>query len=192
MNIGITGNIGSGKSSFCACLEALGYKVYYADLIANRMLPELSPFLRKRWGDAVFSGQNPDRLRIAEIVFNQPQELAYLNSILHPLVVAEVDRLLSEPSAKARFFEIPLLFEASLEDRFDFIVLVRSPLELVIERIKQRNPDSWENQIKRLEQQMPDYQKATMVDMVIENDEDLEKLKNAAVMLIEQIEDLNK
>lgn len=187
MNVAITGNIGSGKSSFCSYLEELGCTVHYADLIANDMLPQIADILKKRWGDDVFYGSVANRQRIAQIVFDRPQELEFLNANLHPLVVAEIDRILAKTHIKTGYFEIPLLFEANLQDRFDFIVLVRSPIELVADRLKLRNPDNWENQIKRLERQIPDSQKAALVDLIIENDASTDKLRKAARDLVEEL-----
>lgn len=190
LKIAITGNIGSGKSSFCNYLRQYGQKVFDADEIANEILFSLTPLWRKRWGDKVFRDGFVDKQAISEIVFHDAEELAYLNSEIHPRVTQRFTEEFQKSDADALFFEIPLLFEARLEADFDYLVLVTAPRAVVLQRLKQRNPLEIENLILRLDKQMPDADKAARVDLVIDNSLDLSHLKNEAKKLIETLPNL--
>lgn len=187
LTIAITGNIGSGKSTFCGYLQELGETVYYADSIAHELTPSIKDLLIARWGRDIWLNGSPDRKQIASIVFNSASELQFLNSALHPLVVKRIQELIHTAKQERVFFEIPLLFEAGIEDLFDRTVLVSSSMELTLERLKLRNRDSYENQIKRLDAQIPDSRKAEMVDYLIINDGNLEALRLAAQNLLTKI-----
>lgn len=190
INIGITGNIGSGKSSFCAFIQEMGYPVYSADKIANSLLPAVKDVLVSRWGNLIWDDEGPNRKIIAKIVFNNSQELEFLNNTLHPLVIQEIDSIIKKAISGFNFFEIPLLFEAKLQDRFDYLILVSSSTEIVKERLMKRNPEDSENQLMRLAKQIPDSQKAELVDFVIENNDSLADLRTAAIELIKNLSDI--
>jgi dephospho-CoA kinase len=185
--VAITGNIGSGKSSFCAYLEDLGQKVIYADLVAKDILMQSATIWRERWAEGAFTNGEIDTKKISDIVFNDPDELDFLNSVIHPKVVRSFLQSAKEEVADLLFFEIPLLFEAGLHDMFDYLVLVMSPREDVLKRLEARNPDQYENQKLRLDQQIPDVQKAEKVDLVICNDSDLDALKEKARELLSRL-----
>lgn len=187
LTIAITGNIGSGKSSFCNYLRQEGQRVLSADEIANEILIELAELWRKRWGDKVFCDGIVDRRAISDIVFQDQKELDYLNSEIHPRVMQRFTEELAKSDEDALYFEIPLLFEAHLEGYFDYLVLVTAPRSVVLKRLEQRNPGQLENLKLRLDRQMPDAQKAARVDLVIDNSYDLSHLKNEAKKLIESI-----
>ena len=188
--IAITGNIGSGKSSFCEYLKQFGKQVFSSDDLAQDVLFSLAPLWHKRWGDRVFRNGLVDKEAISEIVFHDAQELKYLNSEIHPRVLklfAEEERKSDE---EVLFFEIPLLFEAHLEAHYDYLVLVTAPRSVVLKRLEQRDPGQLENLKLRLDQQIPDAEKAAKVDLVIDNRHDLPHLKNEAKRLIESIPEL--
>jgi dephospho-CoA kinase len=184
LKIGITGNIGSGKSSFCHYLEELGQKVLYADAIAHEILIELSPLWAKKWGEQVLQDGKADRAKISELVFSDPQKLAFLNSQIHPRVKKRFAEEQESSAQPVLCFEIPLLFEAGWEDYFDFLVLIKAPPKLVLQRLKMRNPGQIDNLQLRLSKQIPDSKKAAWVDLVIENDQGFEQLREQAKQLI--------
>nr|MDK2850757.1 dephospho-CoA kinase [Candidatus Cloacimonadota bacterium] len=190
--VAITGNIGSGKSSFCTFLEEEGQRVIYADRVANNILMQNDTIWRARWGEQVLTNGEIDRKKIAEIVFNDSSELDYLNSIIHPQVIQSFIKSAKDEEVAMLFFEVPLLFEAGLTDLFDYLVLVTAPRDKVLKRLKARNPDQFENLKLRLDQQIPDHQKVDKVDMVINNDGELDQLKLKAKELISIISNLNK
>jgi dephospho-CoA kinase len=193
--IGITGNIGSGKSAFCNFLAANGLKVISADVVANQHLedPAIKEALIKRYSTAILSPSNEDngkgiinRKILADVVFSSEQETQYLNSLIHPLVLQDFQKIVEQSNEEALCFEVPLLFEANLQDCFDYIVLISASLETRLMRLEKRGEDRTKAQ-QRMLHQMPDTEKRFMVDLVIENDGDLLNLQKSAVSFIEKI-----
>lgn len=193
--IGITGNIGSGKSAFCNFLTANGLKVISADAVANQHLedPAIKEALIKRYSTAILSPSNKDngkgiinRKILADIVFGNEEETQYLNSLIHPLVLQDFQRIVEQSNEEALCFEVPLLFEANLQDCFDYIVLISASLETRLMRLEKRGEDRTKAQ-QRMLHQIPDTEKRFLVDLVIENDGDLLNLQKSAVSFIEKI-----
>ena len=193
--IGITGNIGSGKSAFCNFLAANGLKVISADAVANQHLedPAIKEALIKRYSTAILSPSNKDNSKgiisrkiLADIVFGSEEETQYLNSLIHPLVLQDFQRIVEQSNEEALCFEVPLLFEANLQDCFDYIVLISASLETRLMRLEKRGEDRTKAQ-QRMLHQIPDTEKRFLVDLVIENDGDLLNLQKSAVSFIEKI-----
>ncbi|HNV61350.1 MAG TPA: dephospho-CoA kinase, partial [Candidatus Cloacimonas acidaminovorans] len=159
--IGITGNIGSGKSAFCNFLAANGLKVISADAVANQHLedPAIKEALIKRYSTAILSPSNEDngkgiinRKILADIVFGSEEETQYLNSLIHPLVLQDFQRIVEQSNEEALCFEVPLLFEANLQDCFDYIVLISASLETRLMRLEKRGEDRTKAQQRMLHQ----------------------------------------
>ena len=192
--IGITGNMGSGKSVFCNFLVAGGLRVISADTLANKHLedPEIIRALVKRYSkDILSSAEDKTKLRInrqllADKVFNSTTETNYLNFLIHPLVLKDFQQIVEQSSEKALCFEVPLLFEANLQDCFDYIILISAPLETLLQRLEKRGEDRIKAQ-QRLLHQLPDTEKRLLVDLVIENEGDLASLQKAAAAFLEKI-----
>ncbi len=193
--IGITGNIGSGKSTFCNFLTAKGLKVISADEVANQHLndPEIKEALIKRYSTAVLSPSGDDQTKsiinhkiLADIVFGSDEETKYLNSLIHPLVLQDFQRIVEQSQEEVLCFEVPLLFETNLQDCFDYIILISASLETRLNRLEKRGEDRIKAQ-QRMLYQIPDTEKRLLVDLVIENDGDLVSLQKAAAALIEKI-----
>ena len=193
--IGITGNIGSGKSAFCNFLAANGLKVISADVVANQHLedPAIKEALIKRYSTAILSPSNEDngkgiinRKILADVVFSSEQETQYLNSLIHPLVLQDFQKIVEQSNEEALCFEVPLLFEANLQDCFDYIVLISASLETRLMRLEKRGEDRTKAQ-QRMLHQMTDTEKRFLVNLVIENDGDLLSLQKSAVSFIEKI-----
>ncbi len=126
--VGLTGGIGAGKSEALAAFERLGAATLSTDRVAHDLLDdeEVRSALVDRWGEEVASGGGVDRERVSEIVFNDRDELAWLESVTHPRVGAHVlewRQGLGREVALA-VVEVPLLFEAAMEDAFDATVAV--------------------------------------------------------------------
>ena len=192
--IGITGNMGSGKTVFCNFLVAGGLRVISADTLANKHLedPEIIRALVKRYSkDILSSAEDKTKLRInhkllADKVFNSTTETNYLNSLIHPLVLKDFQQIVEQSAEKALCFEVPLLFEANLQDCFDYIILISAPLETLLQRLEKRGEDRIKAQ-QRLLHQLPDTEKRLLVDLVIENEGDLASLQKAAAAFLEKI-----
>ncbi|HOH82370.1 MAG TPA: dephospho-CoA kinase [Candidatus Syntrophosphaera thermopropionivorans] len=190
--IGITGNIGSGKTTFCNLLEEQGFKVIYADEIAQQQLnqPDTLKTLIKRWGKGIVKNGQPQRDKIAEIVFNNKSELDFLNSIVHPKTLSALQQIVDNSTEKYLFFEIPLLFEAGLELCFDYIILIRAPREVRINRLLQKGKETREQIEARINAQIDDQDKIPLCDLVIDNSNDLTELNNQLNSLLSTLKDI--
>jgi dephospho-CoA kinase len=183
--IGLTGNIGSGKSVVADMLSERGATIVDADLLAREAVTPGSPALDaivKRWGPSVLDTEGSlDRSALRKIVFHDRDELEALNEIVHPEVLrlrgAELD------AAKARGERVvvcvaPLLFERHLADNFDFIVLVDAPRALRLERIVRDRGLQEAEAMEMIASQMPADLKRARADWVIENVGSMEDLQH--------------
>ena len=174
--IGVTGGIGAGKSTVVEAFKDRGAVPFSADTAVLELYsdPDVIDAVRARWGDDVFAADGTvDRAAIAAIVFTDDAERKWLESLLHPLVgrawlrFVESLRSAAEPPEFA-VAEVPLLFEAGLEDRYDAIVTITAPLELRIERARARD-DGKRHSTARAAAQMPDDEKAARADFTYVN-----------------------
>lgn len=190
--IGITGNIGSGKSSVSALIREMDYRVISADEVAKSKLesPEAMLSLMARWGADVVSQGKPDRNKIASIVFNNPDELVFLNSLIHPLVLREFATEVDKSGDAIIFFEVPLLFEAKLNACFDYIILVTASPQLRFKRLMQRDSLDSDDIQKRIDSQIDDSHKLKQVDIIIDNNSTLDELRSCTLRSIAQLQSL--
>ena len=137
--------------------------------------------LVERWGDDVLSGGQVDRKRVGEIVFADRYELAWLESLLHPRVVAEQARWRSEQTARLAVVEIPLLYETGGEERFDAVVVITAPEET--RRARTEVEDVTERQGRLLS----DEEKAERADFVYVNDGSLDDLEAFVRSVVERL-----
>jgi len=176
--IGLTGSTGAGKSSVLEILERLGAATISSDAVVHEQLTtgELRDLLIDRWGAEVAPGGEVDRSKIAAIVFRDPDELAWLESELHPRVGARVARWREgiDPGVALAVNEVPLLFEAGMEGAFDAVLCVTAPLELRAERASGRGLEELEGRDGR---QLTESEKAARSDFVVANDGSLEDLE---------------
>jgi dephospho-CoA kinase len=190
--IGLTGGIGSGKSEALAACKRAGAAVLSSDQVVHDLLgtDEVKDILVARWGDAVLEDAMIDRAAVAQIVFNKPDELRWLEQELFPLVGAEmvawrVDLESSGSPPDAAVVEVPLLFEAGVEGVFDVTVAVVVDEGLRAERAAARDHQAVEERAAR---QMTQDEKASRADYVLRNDGSLEDLDRAAAELLARIE----
>jgi len=185
--IGLTGNIGSGKSTVAALLREMGYPVLDADLLAERARELKKAELKALFPEA-FRGEELDRRRLAQVVFQDPQKLRALEALLHP----EVRRLLAEELSRIEaplvFVEIPLLFEKGWEGRLDGVVLVAAPLEERLRRVMARSGLSREEVLARERAQMPEEEKRRRATWVLENRGSLEELRGQVRALLREVQ----
>ena len=176
--IGLTGTTGAGKSSVLEIFERLGAATISSDAVVHEILTtgELRDLLIERWGDEVAPDGEVDRSKIAAIVFRDPDELAWLESELHPRVGGRVARWREEldPSVALAINEVPLLFEAGMEDAFDAVLCVTAPLDVRAERADGRGLGELEGRDGR---QLPEAEKAARSDFVVANDGTLAELE---------------
>jgi dephospho-CoA kinase len=176
LKIGITGNIGSGKTTVSKLFEVLGIPVFYADKAAKNIMtadPLLVANIRKTFGDAAYlTDGNLDRKYIANIVFNDDKELAKLNALTHPAVFRAFDAWVAGvKNAPYVLKEAALLFESTSYKMCDYSLLVTAPLDMRIERVTKRDKSTRAEVEAREAKQFTEARKRELADYIIENDE---------------------
>lgn len=172
MKVGITGGIGSGKSTVCRLFAQKGVAVYDSDAQAKRLMQEdaaLRGRLAERFGAEVFRGGRLDRAYLAGIVFGDPQALADLNALVHPAVMRDFDAWAARQQGGYVILESAILFEAGLEGCVDKTVAVLAPRELRIERTCRRDGCDREQVTRRIAAQLDDDTLSARADHVIVN-----------------------
>jgi dephospho-CoA kinase len=184
--IGLTGNIGSGKSTVAAFLREMGYPVLDADLLSARARELKKAELKALFPEA-FLGEELDRRRLAQLVFSDPQKLRALEELIHPEVRRLLEEELSRLEAPLVFVEIPLLFEKGWEGRLQGTILVAAPLEERLKRAMARSGLSREEVLARERAQMPEEGKRRRATWVLENRGSLEDLRAQVQALLGEI-----
>ena len=179
--IGLTGAPGSGKSEAARFFQEAGALVVQADQLAHEALldPQVRKTVTEEFGQSILGpGGEIERPRLGAIVFGKPDRLAKLNSILHPEVRKRFERL--ERNARKDeviVYEIPLLFETGMEERFHYIIVVSAPEKERLARVQSRSSWTEEEFHARDTAQMPLTEKEKKADLVIINDTDRSALK---------------
>lgn len=178
--IGLTGGIGSGKSTVAQLFAELGAYVIDADAIAREVVEPGTPGLAalvEAFGPAIRDGDALDRAALAQIVFENPQARQTLNAITHPLIGARTAELMAElPDDAVLIHDVPLLVELGMQDAYDLVVVVDAPDELRVRRLVQRGlPEA--DARARIAAQAPRDQRLAAADIVIDNSGDLDSLR---------------
>lgn len=170
--IGLTGGIGSGKTTIAHHFHSLGVPIYIADDAAKEVMQEKSIIesLKYSFGDSIFEGEQLNRGALASIVFNDSDKLAQLNSIVHPVVRAHFDNWIqNHQSAIYIIYEAAILFESGNYKKCDQVICVTAPLDIRIQRILGRDDTDLEAIQKRINSQWTDEQRIIKSDYIIEN-----------------------
>jgi dephospho-CoA kinase len=194
LKIGLTGGIGSGKSTIARIFELLGIPVYYADEASKRLYhtsDELKASLKKQFGDDIYSGQELNRQKLAEIVFADSRQLEVLNQLVHPPTIKDANEWMQKQSALYIIKEAALLFESGSAKDLDYIIGVSAPIELRIDRVMKRDDTSREQILNRMNKQMDEEEKMKRCDFIINNDEQ-ELVIPQVIELHNKILELNK
>ncbi len=178
LKIGITGGIGSGKTTVCRIFEVLGIPVFYADSVARSVMHTdtvLRDEITGAFGPGSYSKEGElDRKYLASLVFNDKDQLEKLNSLVHPAVFRAFDEwVLLQKDTPYVCKEAALLFESGSYRMCDQTVLVKSPLDMRISRIMKRDNVSEQEVRARMARQFSDEQKENMADHIIINDENI-------------------
>ena len=175
--IGITGGIGSGKSTICKIFTCLGVPVYDADSRAKSIMTTdgiLIEQIKKEFGDlAYLSDGSLDREYLSRLIFENQEKRTLLNQMVHPRVAADTDRWLDQ-NREATYVvrEAALLIESGAYLRVDKVLLVTAPEELRIKRVLARDPHRLrEEVVKIMATQLPEEEKKKVADVVVYNDE---------------------
>lgn len=189
--IGLTGSIGSGKSSVANLLSAAGLVVLDADAIARQVSKQADTLaeVRAALGDEYVLEQDLNRPALAKLVFHQPEKRQILGQIIHPKVRqaitdAEQQHLAQNPNLAWIVHDVPLLIENKLHERMDVVVVVDAPVDIRAARVQQRDGLSMEDFTARDASQMPSSEKCQYADLVIQNDGDWAHLEQQVQQLL--------
>lgn len=174
LKIGLTGGIGSGKSTVAQFFELLGVPVYYADDAAKELMntdEELKKSIKKNFGDQAYKNNELDRQYMANVVFNDPEKLNVLNSLVHPATLKDAEQWMQRQTTPYIIKEAALMFESGADKMLDYVIGVAAPEALRIQRVMKRDGVSREEVIKRLSRQMNEDEKIKRCDFILINDE---------------------
>lgn len=172
IKIGLTGGIGSGKSTVAKIFASLGVPVYDADKATKELMVSNAVIRQKiteAFGNEAYSNGVLNRPYIATIVFNNSEKLELLNAITHPITIADANEWFSKQTGAYAIKEAALIFESHSNKYLDKIIGVYAPDELRIERTMQRDGTSKEKVLERINKQMPQDEKMKYCDYVIDN-----------------------
>jgi dephospho-CoA kinase len=170
--IGITGGIGSGKTTIVNYFKALDIPTYIADDEARKIMQsdEILKAIRNKIGEFVFDGYNLNREKLSKVVFENPDQLKILNDIVHPAVRKHFqDWIISNNGKSFVVYETAILFESGSYKNCDYVLCVTAPLELRIQRVMQRDNSTRDQVLKIIAAQWNDDQRMAKSDFVLEN-----------------------
>ncbi len=172
MLVGLTGGIGSGKSTVAQMFRDLGVPVYDSDKEAKSLMvnaPALKSAIIDLLGDNAYTGKTLNRSYIAELVFKDTGLLQKLNKIVHPAVRQHFLKWANEQSAPYVIQETALIFENGVQDNYSATILVTAPLEMRLKRVMERDGVAKQVVLERMKNQMDDNQKIDLAQFCIEN-----------------------
>lgn len=192
MILGLTGGIGTGKSTVVNMLKEKGIPVVDTDLISREVIeyPEIIEKIKLEISNEVFDFNNKlDRKKMSEIVFENQEKLKKLNEIMHPEILKkmwdEVEEL--KKNHKIIVVDVPLLFEINMEKEVDKILLIYASKEIQLKRIMERDGRTREEAVKIISSQMPLYKKREKSDYTIQNNDSLENLEKKLEKILEKL-----
>ena len=195
LKIGLTGGIGSGKSTIAKIIEILGYPVYISDRRASSLMnrnQDIRQALIQRFGENIYLPEGGlNKQQLASIIFNDKRAITEVNRIVHPVVTQDFRDWCSVQKSKLVFFESAILFESKLESLFDYIILISTDTETRIRRVVARDSTSREKVMERINNQMPDSEKLPKSDFVIYNNDD-DRIVKQIHDIIQQLNNPNK
>jgi dephospho-CoA kinase len=175
LRVGLTGGIGSGKSTVAKIFEVLGIPVYYADDAAKKIMntdEELKKAIIKQFGEESYSNDQLNRPYIASLVFNDKEKLELLNSLTHPATIRDANQWMRQQTSSYTIKEAALIFESGSAEHLDYVIGVYTPLPLRIKRIMDRDHIAKEEVQQRMSRQIDEEIKMRLCDAVITNDEE--------------------
>ncbi|KAB1064305.1 dephospho-CoA kinase [Salibacter halophilus] len=186
MIVGVTGGIGSGKSTVCRIFQSFGIPIYDADQRAKALYVEsddVKAAVIDLLGEKAYKNDKPDRDYIAKVVFDDKSKLEKLNGIIHPAVKKDFENWYHSQNTTYVIKEAAIMIESGSYKQCDKLILVTAPKELRIKRVVERDKVSAEEVEKRMSNQMTDDEKRAFCDYEILND--------GKASLIEQVRDIH-
>jgi len=185
--IGLTGGIGSGKTTISKVFKILEIPVYNSDEVAKHILSK-NKLVRKKivkhFGKQVLTKEKIDNKKISKIIFNQQEKLNFINSIIHPLVKSDFNNWCEEQKSKYIIKESAIIYKSNSDKELDYVIFVKAPLETRIKRIQKRDKKNKEEIFSIMKNQSPDDFLENKCDYIIKNDDNS--------FLIEQVLKLNE
>ena len=194
--IGLTGGIGSGKSTVAKFIEEMGFPVYYSDVRAKEIVNDdelLKKGIIELLGEKAYDENGLyDRKYVAEIVFNDEELLQKLNGMIHPAVKYDFEKWVENQTTEFVFKETALLFELKLNESCFKSVLVTADDNLRLKRVMDRDGKTYREVENVMNKQMPEKDKIKIADFVIFNNDGMDELQAETENVIRQIEKLNE
>ncbi len=173
ISVGVTGGIGSGKTTVCKIFEQLDIPVYYADAEAKRLMShnqELKSQVKSILGkEAYHRNGRLNRNYVASIVFSDKEKLAQLNNIVHPAVRKDAVKWSNSQKSKYTLQEAALLVENGSYKQLDYLIVVTAPVEMRIKRVLKRDNSNFDEVKRRIDNQLPEKEKKKVADFIIDN-----------------------
>lgn len=174
LKIGLTGGIGSGKSTVAKIFEQLGVPVYYADAASKRLYqtdPGLIENLKHYFGHDIYTNGQLNRSKLAGIVFGNNEKLALLNQLVHPPTIRDAEAWFARQTTPYVIKEAALLFESGSVEGLDYVIGVFAPVHLRLKRVMERDQVQRQDVLNRMNKQLSESIKMKLCDFVITNDE---------------------
>lgn len=174
LRIGLTGGIGSGKTTVAHIFETLGIPVYYSDDAAKRIMnenPVLQQQIIQHFGEESYINGQLNRPFLAEVIFNNDEKRTLLNSLVHPLTIDDANNWMLQKDTPYAIKEAALIFESDVWKHLDKVIGISAPYELRLERAMQRDNISREAVEARMAKQMNEEEKMKRCDYILYNDE---------------------
>lgn len=187
--IGLTGGIGSGKTTVANYFDKIGIPVYIADVEGKKITesPQILETIKNVFGSAVFDEGKLNRKKLSQIVFNDSKKLQQLNAIIHPEVEKHFIQWVNNHSNFPLVVkETALLFESGSYKKCDFVITVIAPLEERINRVIKRDVVTREEVLKRIENQLSDEYRIKNSDYIIDNT-DSETIEGQVIEILKKI-----
>ena len=192
--IGITGGIGSGKTTVANFFKDLGVPIYIADLQAKQLMhssTKLKQDIINSFGSEAYQGEQLNRAYLAKKVFNNAKALQELNSLVHPAVAEDFKNWKHNQNVPIVAYEAAILFENNRQKECDYTILVTAPKEAKVKRIQERDQINRDEIEARMDNQWSDTRKIKLADFVIKN-KDLIKTKQNVHKIYKFIKDTHK
>ena len=183
--VGLTGGIGSGKSTVINYFKELGITCYQADDEAKKLMNSDKSLIKKiknSFGDSIYINSKLDRKKLSAIVFTDKQKLELLNSIVHPYVNRHFENYCKGLEDIYIIKEVAIIFEIGTQNKFDKIILVRAPKEDRVKRIINRDKCNRQDAVNRINNQIADDDKIDQCDFIIDNI-NLEEISNKVLKI---------
>jgi dephospho-CoA kinase len=174
LRIGLTGGIGTGKTTVAKIFELLGVPVYNADEASKRIYhsnPGVRALLIETFGPDIYEGEQLNRQKLAAIVFNDANKLETLNRIIHPPTIRDAEEWMTKQVTPYVIKEAALLFESGSVSSLNYVIGISAPLSLRIQRVMERDKVNREQVLSRMDKQMDEEIKIRLCDFIIYNNE---------------------